>query len=80
MKTCKDLNIELCDPCLGQYNGPCFIEDWLNWFNKTSVSEIIDVYSLRVKNHPNDNLYCFKALEIYDPKLFENINKLMILL
>jgi hypothetical protein len=87
---CKDLNIKLCDDCLEldravlplQYTSTraCYIHGWMDWFKKFSASEIINVLSLRITNYPNDNFYCLKALEIYDPKLFENINKLMILI
>jgi hypothetical protein len=42
MKTCKDLNIDLCHWCLSpDFYNPCIINDWYNWFNKTNDIEII---------------------------------------
>jgi hypothetical protein len=81
-KICKDFNIELCDTCLGQSSIRycCYIQDWLNWFNSNTLPEIIKELHYRIDKYPEDNLYCFKALEIYDPKLLEDFNKLMILI
>jgi hypothetical protein len=84
MITCKDLNIELCSS--RHYDNDdnyCLIPGWLDHFKLMNKSMIINEYINRHKIFA-DNIYIhrwyYAALNHFDPKLFQDLNKLKILL
>jgi hypothetical protein len=77
MITCKELKIELCINCDTGYNKYCLSKIWLDWFKFQSNDQIIK--SLLQENFYQYNHF-LSALKYYDKDLFEEYNKLRILI
>jgi hypothetical protein len=83
MKTCKDLNIELCHSCCGTGVGSCWISYWeISWkMFPYSIEKRVAEYLELPTNvlDTNYRLYFREAAKLYNPKLYNTIQKLMVL-
>jgi hypothetical protein len=80
MKTCKDLNIELCNWCSGKYADRCFINDWSSHLTKLSYNEVKDFIMMRIRFQINeDNIYMFATIRNYLPQYIDFLDKILIL-
>jgi hypothetical protein len=79
--TCISLNIEYCWYCEYSkytYSLDCDIAWWKNYFNKEfSLYSTIELIKQRAGMK---NLYLLKAIELYHPDQYKELQKLLILL
>jgi hypothetical protein len=78
VKTCKDLNIELCYECKNNNSKKCWIEHYKNEIEEINFEDIIEDYidGPEVER----NIYFIEALQIYQPEWYEKLNKLLALI
>jgi hypothetical protein len=76
---CKALNLPLCFPCdTPEYKSDrCFLQTLKHSISHLDVSGFLRDYNMSGKKH---KLYMLKIAELYYPKLYADVNKLLILL